>query len=180
MMKRLPVRFKDKKILYVAGAAGLCVVFLILIFSAGNSGRMQRNPPAVTLQAGDIKAYWAECVTGVLKSENIPERCRSVQGIYDAYGVNVWGLLEEEQGKMIQTAQMIARGEILNETQMKQCVKDGRCRLVPLPAADDPGSRDIFFHLVESGGMTRKICMKMDLCRALEKAGLVDSGRMAE
>jgi len=180
VMKKIPVRFDDKRILYGAGGTCVLVILLVLMFSGGNVGRVQKHPPAVTLQTGNVKAYWDECVTGVLKSGNVPGSCRNAQSIHDAYGVNVWGLLEEEQGKMIQTAQMIARGEILNDKQLKQCIKDGRCRPIPVPDARDAGSRDLFFHLVDSGGMTRRICMKMDLCLALEKAGLIDSGRMAE
>lgn len=180
MMKKIPVWLEDKRILYGAGAACLLFILAIFMFSGGNTGRVQKHTPAVTLQAGDVKAYWGECVTGVLKSGSVPGACRSARSIHDAYGVNVWGLLEEEQGRMIQTAQMIARGEILNDKQLKQCIKDDRCRLIPLPDAGDAESRDVFFHLVESGGMTRKICLRMDLCVALEKAGLIDSGRMAE
>lgn len=178
MMKKFPAWFEDKRILYGAGVACTLVILIVLMLSGGNTGRVQKRPPAVTLQTGDVKAYWSECVTGVLKSGNVPGSCRSVQGIHDVYGVNVWSLLEEEQGKMIQTAQMIARGEILNDKQLKQCIKDGRCRPIPVPG--DTASHDVFFHLVESGGMTRGVCMRMDLCIALEKAGLIDSGRMAE
>lgn len=153
--------------------------------TASTSDSNRTNP----LLAGNIGSFRSDCIDAVLEQNIISEGCRSASAMQETYGVNVWDVLDEHRSRMIMTARLIARGDILTQKDYEACLGTGKCAPIPLlgehgkdnvrklntPQAIE--TRRLFWYLVEDGRLTRDICAYMDTCRALEKIGLIGAGQ---
>lgn len=131
--------------------------------------------------AGDTVAYRRECVDAA----NPPEQCRSAATIKSVYGVDVWEMLEIEQGRTIMTARRIDDGTLETMEDYERCLKEELCRPVPLPpqkarhnekllnAPETVKARKLFRHLADDGSLTPDVCAIIDVCRAMTEAGLL-------
>lgn len=122
------------------------------------------------IKANGIKSFQNDCVDYVLQGGNPPSTCKSYESIKATYHVEANVLLNTQQERMISTAQKIAKGEITNNSEYRECIKKGECVTIPTPQV--PEQKAEFWHLVNDGRVTQANCQAMEICRALVKLGL--------
>jgi len=156
------VSASDKKSILIAGGVIFALLFLIALVPRGHDSGAG---------AGDVDSYRRDCVSGVLSSGNVPPFCSDLATIKKKYNVDPLFLLSDQRGRMMQTAQYVARGDLLTEHDLKACVGRGECVDIPLP--DNEKNKIIFQQLVDGGALTPELCNTMDVCKALVQAKLV-------
>ena len=160
---------------------GLALAGVIGLFIKREPIYVQETKDYSPRTTGDINAYLRDCV-GVNAP---PEPCRSAGAIKSSYGVDIWRLLEIEQGRTVMTARWIADGTLEEVKDYDSCIAKKLCRPVPLPpqqarhdekilnAPENVRIMKVFRHLVDDGSLTPETCDVIAVCRAMVKAGLL-------
>ncbi len=155
------------------GAAVLGVLLAFLVF-------LNVLPEKTGPTKQELYAFNQNCVEGVLHGAGIPNSCSSAAFMRHYYNVDPLDVLDREQGRLIDTAQKIARGDITNQKTYRHCIEQGLCAEIPvLPSASEkntPQGKAIsaeFWHLVNDGSPTAETCSLTAICRALVKIGII-------
>lgn len=139
----------------------------------------------------DWVGFARECGEPAKRRAPVPQQCKTLQGIRDAYGLNIQDVMDEHYAKMKKTARLIADGKMTNKRIYERCVAQKNCAIVPLlPATvenedlvaqstDFMDLRQAFWSLVEDENLSRSVCDYMTLCNLLVRMGAINMNRFS-
>jgi|GEM_PF-3250708 len=180
---RWVARQDTSQLVYAASMIAIIVAVLFVFFTKTSlPTRLNKDNP---LLLGNVERFYKDCVDRVLRFGDVPQGCRTAKAMYQEYHVNVWDVMNEQRLRMIYTARMIARGDLMTEADYQACVARAECHIVPLLPGinqndekrmsnpDIRAKQDLFWHLVNDGSLRPDLCEYMDVCKALRKIGLI-------
>jgi hypothetical protein len=160
----------------------LIAVMAVAVVAALLAGYMMAAEPDAAPNAPQGVAGFVK--TCVMPDEPSDARCKNKADILSAWGVDVDDLIEQRRLLMVSTVKRMLSGELSRHNLYESCIHQGACAPVPLlpdtvdPAAIASGNsylatRKAFWQLAENSPLTPEICLFMDICRAMQAAGVI-------
>ena len=113
----------------------------------------------------------------------IGRNCKSSALIFDFYGIDIRGLINNHYRKMQYTATQLEKGRLARKINFEQCIQNKQCAMIPLlPASAENITQqsdeylDIrrqFWSLINDKKMSPENCGFFDLCRTMVQAEII-------
>ncbi len=160
----------------------LVAVMIMAVVAALLAGYlMAAGPDAAPKAPEGVAAFVKTCV---MPDEPTDARCKNKADILAAWDVDIDALIEQRRVLMVSTVKRMVNGELRRHHLYENCIQQGDCAPVPLlPDNVDAASiasgnaylttRKAFWQLAENSPLTPEICQFMDICRAMQAAGVI-------
>ena len=140
---------------------------------------------------GDLQAFNQTCIQIQDNggASTVTPACQNFTNIKETFDVDAPLLIEIEKGRFIATAELIARGGVINQDNYEACITQRDCidsplfeTLLKIKSLDNLSGRDLlayrlYDHLLDTGQLTKELCGYMRVCQALYKSGAVTDDR---